>query len=681
MLINTLLQLTDFGLEELKILQIIILLVTTTDVVKHQLLAKTITIAFRLLASKDPTVMNTATAVLSQMVTKVFDRVLVENKQQSQSNNNNNSQIDMDQLKALNKEPPSWMNESGQDAYMLLQDLYMLLNSETSLWLIEITDINKPFGLELLKSILVRYTEIFKKLPEMCFILKERVCPLLIKLFSPSTKLKTNSSIQSNLSISQSMNQSNQSGDQKSVQYFSIVSRLIRIVFVLIQLYFELLITESEIFLSLLTKFLDVDRPLWQKALAIEIFHKISVETNLIRMLIINYDMKQHPEKIFSLITSDIALFIQSLSLNAATNGSNSNSNQTLTNNNSISSSTSSIQSSTQSTISNNSGSNNNNNSSNSSNSQSNSNAFAFQISSAQPSFIYKDVTIQLLFPCVSGQVKATYLDSWDKLDVSYIQDGYLLSIGFAILQELTKSVQILVEQNLNQQQKLDNRRIITDTTTTAEINESIQIMNSCSNSFLFVYNILLESSLDETITDQIKKSIKIFIYLSSLLNMNAQRDAFITSLCKAALPANYAHNVLNLKTITDLNYLLAQQSQSYPQQHSHSQQQQQSVYSNKPSLTNKTHTYDDSYERQIQVVAIGPPLHLLATTSSTSSTSSLNGGQSSSNNNLSVTAKNLSIMKSILNMAYSYSELIGSSWYFILNTMQHITWTLGIYH
>ena len=159
---------------------------------------------------------------------------------------------------------------------------------------------------------------------------------------------------------------------------------------------------------------------------------------------------------------------------------------------------------------------------------------------------------------------------------------------------------------------------------------------------------------------------------------MNAQRDAFITSLCKAALPANYAHNVLNLKTITDLNYLLAQQSQSYPQQHS--QQHQQPVYSNKPSLTNKTHTYDDSYERQIQVVAIGPPLHLLSTTSSTSSTSSLNGGQSSSNNNLSVTAKNLSIMKSILNMAYSYSELIGSSWYIILNTMQHITWTLSFY-
>jgi hypothetical protein len=40
MLINTLWLLTDNGLEELKILQTIILLVTTTDVVKHNLLAK-----------------------------------------------------------------------------------------------------------------------------------------------------------------------------------------------------------------------------------------------------------------------------------------------------------------------------------------------------------------------------------------------------------------------------------------------------------------------------------------------------------------------------------------------------------------------------------------------------------------------------------------------------------------
>ena len=65
--------------------------------------------------------MNTATAMLSQMVTKVFERVVVENKLQSSQAQNTAKQIDMDQLKNLSKEPPSWMNESGQDAYMLLQ--------------------------------------------------------------------------------------------------------------------------------------------------------------------------------------------------------------------------------------------------------------------------------------------------------------------------------------------------------------------------------------------------------------------------------------------------------------------------------------------------------------------------------------------------------------------------------
>lgn len=94
------------------------------------------------------------------MVTKVFERVLVENKQH-QAQSVGLKQIDMDHLKTLSKDPPIWMNESAQDAYMLLQDIYLLLNTDQSLWLININEINKPFGLEILKSILVRYPEIF----------------------------------------------------------------------------------------------------------------------------------------------------------------------------------------------------------------------------------------------------------------------------------------------------------------------------------------------------------------------------------------------------------------------------------------------------------------------------------------------------------------------------------------
>ena len=61
--------------------------------------------------------MNTANAMLSQMVTKVFERASSQNK----VDNKIKQEINIDQLKIISKEPPSWMNDSCQDAFMLLQ--------------------------------------------------------------------------------------------------------------------------------------------------------------------------------------------------------------------------------------------------------------------------------------------------------------------------------------------------------------------------------------------------------------------------------------------------------------------------------------------------------------------------------------------------------------------------------
>lgn len=154
----------------------------------------------------------------------------------------------------------------------------------------------------------------------MCFILKERICPLLIKLFSPSTKLKLTLGPTGNSSPQQTQSSNDQQKQSAPASAsFPIVSRLIRIVHVLIKSYFELLITESEIFLSLLTKLLDMDsRPVWQKALVIECLHKIALEPRLIQLIVVNYDMQAHPEKIFHLMCNGIALFIQSLFVSAA---------------------------------------------------------------------------------------------------------------------------------------------------------------------------------------------------------------------------------------------------------------------------------------------------------------------------------------------------------------------------
>ena len=42
-------------------------------------------------------------------------------------------------------------------------------------------------------------------------------------------------------------------------------------------------VTECEIFLSLLVKFLDIDKPFWQRSLALEVLHILCIQPKLLR--------------------------------------------------------------------------------------------------------------------------------------------------------------------------------------------------------------------------------------------------------------------------------------------------------------------------------------------------------------------------------------------------------------
>ena len=120
-------------------------------------------------------------------------------------------------------------------------------------------------------------------------MLKERVCPLVIKLFSPSIKhhrsVATSSTHPSSLPAT----------DRPS---FPITMRLLKIVAVLVQQYYQRLVskneccvsflaymqvTECEIFLSLLVKFIDHDKPLWQRTLAMEVLHVFTAKPKLLK--------------------------------------------------------------------------------------------------------------------------------------------------------------------------------------------------------------------------------------------------------------------------------------------------------------------------------------------------------------------------------------------------------------
>ena len=66
------------GLEELKILQTITLLISTNTIVQEQNLAKSIALCFRLHFTKNQTINNTASATIRQLVSVIFERVIAE---------------------------------------------------------------------------------------------------------------------------------------------------------------------------------------------------------------------------------------------------------------------------------------------------------------------------------------------------------------------------------------------------------------------------------------------------------------------------------------------------------------------------------------------------------------------------------------------------------------------------
>lgn len=134
---------------------------------------------------------NTAAATLRQLVTHVFEKLVMEDSElgaPAYDNFNANS-----------------LNPCGKDAYLLFLDLCKLTNGEDPDFLVKVQNVTKGFGLELIESVLTNHHKLFKsvsgreigfrrklteynyppsKHPELLRLLKDRVCPLVIRSFS-----------------------------------------------------------------------------------------------------------------------------------------------------------------------------------------------------------------------------------------------------------------------------------------------------------------------------------------------------------------------------------------------------------------------------------------------------------------------------------------------------------------
>lgn len=245
-LVNSLWNLMENELEELKLLQTANLLISTDDTVQGEALAKGLALCFRLHFTKNQTVNNAASATIRQLISFIFERVQNEDKENEQEIPKN-SEVNIEELKIGSRTPPNSLKSHASDAFMLFQDFLQLVNGDQPLWLIGLIEMTRAFGLELLEIVLTNFSDIFFRHVEFRFLLKERVSPLVIKLFSPNIKYKPHLSTLQAQYQQYSIQKSPTDGQVNNLTssdkpIFPISARLLRIVTVLVQNYYSLLV-------------------------------------------------------------------------------------------------------------------------------------------------------------------------------------------------------------------------------------------------------------------------------------------------------------------------------------------------------------------------------------------------------------------------------------------------------
>jgi len=124
---------------------------------------------------------------------------------------------------------------------------------------LKVPGLPQTFGLELIESVLTNHADIFLTHPEQANILRIRVMPFVISTLSER-------------------------------QSFATTVRIVRVLYTLLRRHLMILVSEGEMALGLLNHMLDPETSLWKRALCMEVFRGIFAEGALIRQIFALYD-------------------------------------------------------------------------------------------------------------------------------------------------------------------------------------------------------------------------------------------------------------------------------------------------------------------------------------------------------------------------------------------------------
>ncbi|KAH1138517.1 hypothetical protein GYH30_028148 [Glycine max] len=233
-------------------------------------------------------VRNTAAATFRQAVALIFDRVVLAESlptgkfgfggQLSRTNSvtgDVNRSINLSESldhESVSGRPPvmrETLTETGKLGLRLLEDLTSLAAGGSAIWL-RVNILQRTFALDILEFILSNYVAVFRTLLPYEQALQRQICSLLM------TSLRTNAELE---------------GETGEPSFRRLVLRSVAHI---IRLYSSSLITECEVFLSMLLKVTFLDLPLWHRILVLEILRGFCVEARTLRILFQNFDM--HPK-------------------------------------------------------------------------------------------------------------------------------------------------------------------------------------------------------------------------------------------------------------------------------------------------------------------------------------------------------------------------------------------------
>ncbi|TGO60982.1 hypothetical protein BCON_0031g00610 [Botryotinia convoluta] len=492
---------TSAGLDvQLKILQALpSLLQNYADELKGELLAAALNICTILQASKNGIVLNTAAATLQQLVVSVFDKVVTEDK----------IALEVPTIgEAPTEDGVIQLRAAALDAYRVFNDICLLTEAQKPQFL-RSTGLPQTFGLELIESVLTNHADIFLSHPEQANILRVRVMPFIIS------------------ALSEKLN-------------FAVTVRITRILYTLLRRHLRILSSEGEMALGLLTHMLDHDTALWKRSLCMEVLRGIFAEAALIRRIFSMYDAQEEKKNI---LRDLVAAFVRVSTEKPAVIGLGHQSTVPIA-------------------------------------SQGNSSDQAMLEASGVPGIISSTVSSTEPSAGVSAQwstMRVPCIDQLDKTDAPSIPESYIYALTLACISGFSEGLAKFIlpltvperprkkgPRHSEMESKLSDSRSSTPDIKPIERSSSYKknpipinpltledhhlfqevkicagIVDECWPAILATCSTFLYAALDQEYYHGLVRSFQKFTHVAGLLRLATPRDAFLTTLGKAAVPSN----------------------------------------------------------------------------------------------------------------------------------------------